>query len=112
MPASTRTMFTLAHANASARLPKSVMRAHTATPTTQAVRKQHRIGDLELADVDDRQRDGADQDERGLGRRQLEKPRHQADRENPDDRPEEQLEEEEHVAGAHERVAQGYRPDG
>src|SRR6266850_1978389 len=42
MPASTSTMLTLAHANASARLPKSVMRAHTETPTTQAVRKQPR----------------------------------------------------------------------
>src|SRR6059036_336225 len=42
MPASTSARFTLAHANASARLPKSVMSAHTATPTTQAVRKQPR----------------------------------------------------------------------
>src|SRR5882724_119754 len=40
MPASTSTMLTLAQANASARLPKSVIRAHTATPTTHAVRKQ------------------------------------------------------------------------
>src|SRR4030095_4035533 len=40
MPASTSTMLTLAHANASARLPKSVINAHTATPTTHAVRKQ------------------------------------------------------------------------
>src|SRR5215467_2361358 len=42
MPASTSTMLTLAHAKASARLPKSVMRAHTATPTTHALRKQPR----------------------------------------------------------------------
>ena len=40
MPASTSTMLTLAHAKASARLPNSVMSAQTATPTTQAVRKQ------------------------------------------------------------------------
>src|SRR5437667_5053239 len=42
MPASTSTMLTLAHANASARLPNSVISAHTATPTTHAVRKQPR----------------------------------------------------------------------
>src|SRR3990167_128418 len=42
MPASTRTRFTLAHANASARLPKRVMSAQTPTPTTQAFRKQPR----------------------------------------------------------------------
>src|SRR3990170_4556332 len=42
MPARTSTRFTLAHAKASARLPKSVIRAQTATPTTQAVRKQPR----------------------------------------------------------------------
>src|SRR2546428_3887364 len=35
-------MLTLAHANASARLPNSVISAHTATPTTHAVRKQPR----------------------------------------------------------------------
>ena len=40
MPASTSTMLTLAQAKASARLPNSVMSAHTATPTTQALRKQ------------------------------------------------------------------------
>src|SRR3989442_525988 len=42
MPASTSTRLTLAHANASARLPKSVMSAQTATPTTHAVRMQPR----------------------------------------------------------------------
>src|SRR3989442_64169 len=42
MPASTSTMLTLAHANASARLPNSAISAHTATPTTHAVRKQPR----------------------------------------------------------------------
>src|SRR3990172_8760661 len=42
MPASTRTRFTLAHANASARLPNRVISAQTATPTTQAFRKQPR----------------------------------------------------------------------
>ena len=40
MPASTSTRFTLAHANASARLPKSVMSAQTNTPTIHALRKQ------------------------------------------------------------------------
>src|SRR5438309_940174 len=40
MPASTSTRFTLAHAKASARLPKSVMRALTNTPTIHALRKQ------------------------------------------------------------------------
>ena len=59
-----------------------------------------RIGDLELADVDDRERDRADQHERRLRVGELEEPRHQADREHAHDRPEEQLEEEEHVARA------------
>src|SRR2546427_819588 len=36
MPASTSTRFTLAHANASARLPKSVISAHTNTLTTDS----------------------------------------------------------------------------
>src|SRR5881409_988616 len=42
MPASTRTRFTLAHAKASARLPKSVISAQTKTPTIHALRKQPR----------------------------------------------------------------------
>src|SRR5436309_2896702 len=42
MPASTSTRFTLAHAKASARLPKSVISAQTKTPTIHALRKQPR----------------------------------------------------------------------
>src|SRR3989338_504672 len=42
MPASSRRRFTLAHANASARLAKRVMGAQTAKPTAQAFRKQPR----------------------------------------------------------------------
>ncbi len=50
--------------------------------------EQHRVGDLELADVDDRQRDGAHQHEGALLGRQAEEARHEADREHADDRPE------------------------
>ena len=55
MPASTSTRLTLAHAKASARLPNSVMSAHTATPTTHAVRKQPRrkVGERSHAGCED-----------------------------------------------------------
>ena len=72
--------------------------------------EEHRVGDLELADADDRQRHRADQDERRWPRRQLEKARHQADGQHAHHRPEQQLEEEEDVARAHERSCAAVEP--
>src|SRR5437879_5995139 len=72
---------------------------------------EHRIGDVELADLDRREGHGADQDEGGVRRRESEEPSHEPDREHAHRRPEGQLEDEEDVARRHQQVAQRERPD-